>query len=175
MIVIIGLLILIAAAGVAVAGVAANSGSAHPLGDSFVIFGQSITGLSIGQVFLFGIVVGVVGMLGLAVLFGTFNRRLASRGSRRALKGSRRESAALRLDRERLTQQLDDERSERLRVDAAPTADTSPAVGAADSDEAERGRLPAAGTTSDDRSTAREPVSAGRSGIWHRFGNRVER
>jgi hypothetical protein len=46
MIAIIGLLVLIAAAGVAVAGVMTNSGSAHPLGDTFVIFGQSLTGLS---------------------------------------------------------------------------------------------------------------------------------
>ena len=174
MIVIIGLLFLIAAAGVAVSGVAANGGSAHPLGDSFVIFGQSITGLSIGQVFLFGLIVGVVGSLGLAMLFGTFNRRLASRGSRRALKGSQRESEALRLDRERLTQQLDDERSERRRVDAAPAAHTSPAVGDTDPGQVERGRRPDV-DTSDDRSTARAPVSAGRSGIWHRFSDRAGR
>jgi uncharacterized membrane protein len=156
MIVIIGLLILIAAAGVAVAGVAANSGTAHPLGDAFVIFGQSVTGLSIGQLFLFGIIVGVVGMLALAMLLGTFNRRLASRGSRRALKGSRSESAALRLDRERLTQQLDDERTERSRVDTPSATDTSLAA-------------------PDDPSTARIPAHAERSGIWHRIGNRADR
>jgi hypothetical protein len=174
MIVIIGLLILLAAAGVAVAGVAANSGSAHPVGDSFLIFGQSITGLSIGQVFLFGIITAVVGMLGLAMLFGTFNRRLASRGSRRALKGSQRESATLRLDRERLTQQLDDERSERLRNDAAPDPDISPAVSDADPAEAARGRRPDVDAV-DDASAARAPVSAGHSGIWHRFSNRAAR
>jgi uncharacterized membrane protein len=156
MIVIIGLLILIAAAGVAVAGVAANSGTAHPLGDAFVIFGQSVTGLSIGQLFLFGIIVGVVGTLALAMLLGTFNRRLASRGSRRALKGSRNESAALRLDRERLTQQLDDERTERSRADSSSITDTSLAAPA-------------------DPSTERNPVHAERSGIWHRIGNRADR
>lgn len=128
MILIIGLLILIAATGVAVAGVVANSGSAHPLGDSFVIFGQSVTGLSIGQLFLYGIVVGVVGMLGLAMLLGTFNRRLASRGSRRALKGSQSESAALRLDRERLTQQLDDERTEHSRPDTPTRQPNGPST-----------------------------------------------
>jgi len=156
MIVVIGLLVLIAAAGVAVAGTAANSGGAHPLGDSFVIFGQSLTGFSVGQVFLFGIVVGVVGMLGLAMLFGTFNRRLASRRSRRALKGSRRESAALRADRERLTQQLDDERSERgRRPDADISGDPSTAP------------APAPVSTA--------PVSTGSSGVWHRFSNRAAR
>jgi hypothetical protein len=174
MIVIIGLLILVAAAGVAVAGVAANSGSTHPLGDSFVIFGQSVTGLSIGQVFLFGIILGVVAMLGLAMLFGTFNRRLASRGSRRALKGSQRESATLRLDRERLTQQLDDERSERLRNDAAPGPDTSPAADDADGADAARGRRPEVDAV-DNGSAAQAPASAGHSGIWHRFSNRAVR
>jgi hypothetical protein len=57
------------------------------------------------------------------MLLGTFNRRLASRGSRRALKGSRRESAALRLDRERLTQRLRDRSSE-----PTPPAATPPVV-----------------------------------------------
>ena len=154
MMVILGLLLLIAAAGVAVAGVATNSGTAHPLGDTFVIFGQSLTGLSTGQLFLYGVVVGVVGMLGLAMLLGTFNRRLASRGSRRALKGSRSESAALRLDRERLSQQLDDERTERSRFGSPPGTDISPAA-------------------PDDPPTARETVPAKRSGIWHRIGNRA--
>ncbi len=156
MILIIGLLILIGAAGVAVAGVAANSGSAHSLGDSFVIFGQSVTGLSTGQLFLYGIVVGVVGMLGLAMLLGTFNRRLASRGSRRALKGSRRESAALRLDRERLTQQLEDERTEHSRVDTPNI--TTPSAAAPD-----------------DPATTLNPAHAERAGIWHRFSHRADR
>jgi hypothetical protein len=174
MIVVFGLILLTVAAGVAVAGAAANDGGAHPPGDPFVIFGQSLPGLSIGQVFLLGIVVGVVGMLGLAMLFGTFNRHVASRGSRRALKGSRRETAALWADRERLTQQLDDERSERRRVDAAPGARTSRAVGDPDPVEAERGRRPDA-AISGDPSTGRAPVSAERSGIWHRFGSRAAR
>ena len=62
----------------------------------------------------------------LDTLLGTFNRRLASRGSRRALKGSRSESAALRLDRVRLTQQLDDERTEHSRVDSPTTPPNGP-------------------------------------------------
>jgi hypothetical protein len=111
MIVIIGLLILIAAAVVAVFGVASNSGGAHPLGQSFALFGQHLNGLSTGQLFLGGIVVGVVGMLGLSLLLGPFTRRLASRGSRRELRGSQRETTDLREDRDRLAQQLDDQHS----------------------------------------------------------------
>jgi hypothetical protein len=122
MIVIIGLLVLIAAAALAVAGVATNSGSAHPLGDTFVVFGQHLNGLSTGQLFLYGIVVGIVGMLGLSMLLGAFNRRLASRGSRRELKESRRETAVLRDDRDRLVQRLDDERTESPSADPGSTS-----------------------------------------------------
>src|SRR5665213_3047922 len=104
MVVIIGLLVLVGAVVVAVFGVATNSGGAHPLGDNFAIFGQHLNGLSTGQLFLCGIVVGVVGMLGLSLLLGPFTRRLASRGSRR-------ETRVLREDRDRLAQQLDDERT----------------------------------------------------------------
>lgn len=126
MIVIIGLLVLLAAVVVGVVGVATNTGGAHSVGDQFAVLGHPLTGVSTGQLFLYGIVVGVVGMLGLSMLLGTFNRRLASRGSRRELKGSRRESAELRLDRERLTQQLDDERSEHARVDIPEAAVSLP-------------------------------------------------
>ena len=162
MIAIIGLLVLIVAAGVAVAGVAANS-SAHPSGDSFAIFGQHLTGLSTGQLFAFGIGVGVVGMLGLSMLLGAFTRRLASRGSRRELKTSRRETTDLRLDRDRLTLLLDDERNERL-VAASPHAvRTTSAVGTGVTPP------PAADTPRADRPAAGEPAHAERS-VRQRLG-----
>jgi hypothetical protein len=118
MIMIIGLLILIAAAALAVAGFAANRGSGHPAG-VFHIFGQHLTGLSTGHLFLYGVVVGVVGMLGLSMLLGAFTRRLASRRSQRELKGSQRENIDLRTDRDRLAQQLDDARTERSPADTS--------------------------------------------------------
>ena len=151
MIVIIGLLVLFAAVIVGVVGVATNSGGAHSVGDQFAILGHPLTGVSTGQLFLYGIVVGVVGMLGLSMLLGTFNRRLTSRGSRRELKGSRRESAQLRLDRERLTQQLDDERSEHQRLDVSDGS-------------------VAAGTSP----VAVDDAPAGRPGIWHRFSHSAD-
>lgn len=163
MIVIIGLLVLIAAAVVAVAGVASNSGSAHPLGDSFVIFGQHLSGVSIGQLFAFGIVVGVVGMLGLSMLLGAFTRRLASRGSRRELKTSRRETTDLRLDRDRLTQQLDDERNERL-AESPHTVPTTSAV------ETGATPPPAADAPRPDQPVAGEPAHAERS-VRQRLGH----
>jgi hypothetical protein len=120
LIAILGLLILALAALAAVSGVLSNTGSAHALGTDFGVGGLQLSGLSVGQLFLYGIVVGAAAMLGLSMLLGTFSRRLASRGARRDLKGSRRETQALLLDRERLTQQLADQRPE---VDGHDTAD----------------------------------------------------
>ncbi|MGV9667346.1 hypothetical protein ACWDUL_01130 [Nocardia niigatensis] len=78
MIVILGLVILIAAVIVGVAGVFANGGSNHALTD-FAVFGYHVTG-STGVLFLYGIVVGAIGLAGLAILLaGT--RRTARRGA----------------------------------------------------------------------------------------------
>ena len=125
MIVIVGLIVVIATAVVAIAGVAANSGGAHQSGESFVILGRHLDGLSTGQLFLYGIVVGVVGMLGLSMLLGAFTRGLASREARRELKGSRGETTVARRDRDRLTRQLDAEHADRLRSSTSNTAGTA--------------------------------------------------
>ena len=63
MIIIIGLVILIAAVIAGVAGVLANSGSSHALTHGFAVFGYHVTG-STGTLFLYGIVVGVIGLFG---------------------------------------------------------------------------------------------------------------
>ena len=121
--VIAGLVVLLLAVGVGVSGVLANSGSAHLLGQDFSVLGLQLAGLTTGGLFLAGIVVGVVGMLGLGLLLGPINRRLASRRARRALKGSQQESQVLRTDRDRLTQQLDDEHSEQARAEMSDAND----------------------------------------------------
>jgi hypothetical protein len=59
MIIILGLIILIAAVIIAVAGVLGNSGHAHALPHEFAVFGYHVTG-STGTLFLAGIVVGAV-------------------------------------------------------------------------------------------------------------------
>ena len=65
------------------------------------MFGYHVTG-STGTLFLFGIVVGVVGMLGMSVLLAGA-RRTAGRGrdARRELKSSQRETALLNQDRDK--------------------------------------------------------------------------
>ncbi|WP_228823491.1 hypothetical protein [Nocardia blacklockiae] len=89
MIVIIGLVILIAAVLVGVIGVFANSGNNHTLTDHFGVLGYHVTG-STGVLFLYGIVVGGLGLAGLGLLLAGA-RRTARRGrsARRELKASR--------------------------------------------------------------------------------------
>ncbi|MEO3756836.1 hypothetical protein ABGB19_00890 [Mycobacterium sp. B14F4] len=98
MIVIIGSIVLLAAVIVGIVGVLGNAGSAHSLTESFAVFGYHVTG-STGTLFLFGIVVGAVAMLGMSALLAGA-RRAASRGqdARRELARSRRETAFLNRD-----------------------------------------------------------------------------
>jgi hypothetical protein len=126
MIVLVGLVVLIVAVLVAVAGVMTNSGGGHPVGGAFTVFGQHLTGLSTGQLFLYGVVVGVAGMLGLSILTGAFTRRLASSGARRELRGSRRETTAARADSDRLARQLDDEHATRAEAETSTPASPQP-------------------------------------------------
>jgi hypothetical protein len=100
MLVIVGLVVLLVAVIVGFIGVLTNAGPAHPLPENFSLFGYHVTG-STGALFLFGIVVGAVAMLGLAVLLAGA-RRTAGRGrdSRHQLKRSQRETAFLNQDRD---------------------------------------------------------------------------
>ncbi|GAB2677682.1 hypothetical protein [Nocardia goodfellowii] len=94
MIILIGLLVLIAAVIVGAAGVAANSGGIDASTGKFEVFDYSFTATA-GEVFLAGIVVGAVGMLGLALLLaGAWRASSRSRATRRELRQSRREMAA---------------------------------------------------------------------------------
>ena len=106
MIVIVGLVVLLVAVIVGFTGVLTNAGPAHPLTENFSVFGYHVTG-STGTLFLFGIVVGAVAMLGLSVLLAGA-RRTAGRGrdARHELTRSQRETAFLNQERDqRLEQQ----------------------------------------------------------------------
>jgi uncharacterized membrane protein len=93
-IIIIGLIIVVAAVAVGVAGVLGNGGT-HGLAHGFSVLGYHVTGS--GTVFLYGIAVGVIALFGLWLLL-TGARRTARRGSaaRRGLKKSRQETAQSR-------------------------------------------------------------------------------
>jgi hypothetical protein len=112
MIVILGLVILLAAVIIGVAGVLGNGGSGHALTHGFSVFGYHVTG-STGTLFLTGIVVGAVAVAGLSLLLAGA-RRTSRRGSaaRRGLKQSRRETAAVSRDRDDLIGQRDTARAQ---------------------------------------------------------------
>ena len=84
MIVILGLIILVAAVAVGVAGVLGN-GDAHGPAHGFSVLGYHVTGS--GTVFLYGIAVGTAALLGLWLL-------LAARGTPRAAAARRAAGSA---------------------------------------------------------------------------------
>jgi hypothetical protein len=110
MIIIFGLVLLVAAVIAGVAGVLTNSGHAHAV-THFAVFGYHVTG-STGTLFLYGIVVGALAMLGLSLLLAGA-RRTSRRGrdARRGLVQSHRDNAAVRADRDDLIAQRDTARA----------------------------------------------------------------
>jgi hypothetical protein len=116
MIVILGLVLLVAAVVVGVAGVFANHGSAHALTHGFSVLGYHVTGSS-GSVFLYGLVVGAVAVFGLSLLLASLRHtaRLAG-AARRGLAESRGETVAARKDRDDLIDQREAARAETASV-----------------------------------------------------------
>ncbi|MET7767119.1 hypothetical protein [Nocardia sp. NPDC005366] len=94
MIILIGLLVLIAAVVVGVAGVTANSGEVRTDTSDFGVFDYHFTA-SAGELFLYGMAIGAIGMLGLSLLLaGLWRTSRRSSEARRELRRSRREQAA---------------------------------------------------------------------------------
>jgi uncharacterized membrane protein YciS (DUF1049 family) len=155
MIIIIGLVILIAAVVVGVSGVLSNSGSGHPLTHHFAVFGYHVTG-STGTLFLYGIVVGALAMLGLSLLLAGA-RRTSRRGrqARRGLTQSRRETAAVAQDRDDLLSQRDTARTYTAHDEQQNYSASTRGNGAAGGN----------------RDPGGDPAG-GRRGKWHLFGPR---
>jgi hypothetical protein len=124
--IVLGLVVLVAAVVVGVAGVLGNRGVGHALVHPFSVFGYHVTG-SEGRLFLYGIVVGAVGVAGLSLLLAAA-RRTSRRGSaaRRGLKQSRQETAAVSRDRDDLLEQRETARAHTASVpgDGAPRSDS---------------------------------------------------
>jgi len=117
MIIVLGLVILVAAVVVGVAGVLSNSGHAHALTHGFSAFGYHVTG-STGTLFLYGVVVGAIAVFGLSLLLSGA-RRTSRRGhiARSELNASRRETVAVSQDRDSLIDHRDNARAD---TSAAP-------------------------------------------------------
>jgi hypothetical protein len=111
MIIVIGLVILVAAVVVGVAGVLSNGGSGHALVHPFAAFGYHVTGPT-GTLFLYGIVTGAIAVAGLGLLLAGA-RRTSRRGreARRSLLQSRRETAAVSAARDDLVGQRETARA----------------------------------------------------------------
>jgi hypothetical protein len=120
MIILLGLVVLVAAVVVGVGGVLANGGDGHALSGNFAVFGYHVTG-STGTLFLYGIVVGAVGLCGLSLLLAGA-RRTARRGrtARRDLKQSRRETAVVSTERDDLAEQQQRDAANANAAAAAP-------------------------------------------------------
>lgn len=126
MIAVLGLVILIAALVVGLAGVLTNMGSTHHLVQPFTVLGYHVTG-STGRLFLYGIVVGMVALLGLLLLLSGVRRSArAARAARRELKLSRRETAAVSQDRDDLLAQRQASRDDILDPRRSPHSSTQP-------------------------------------------------
>jgi len=160
MIIILGLIILVAAVVGGVSGVLTNSGTGHAV-TQFSVFGYHVTG-STGTLFLYGIVLGAVGLFGLSLLMAGA-RRTSRRGSdaRRGLRQSRRETATASQQRDDVIGQRDDVISQRdhvigqrdtARAQTARAQESAPA-------ESSAGR-PAPSLTSGSPAPADDPVAA---------------
>jgi hypothetical protein len=137
MIIILGLIVVIAAVVAGVAGVLGNRGTGHALVHPFAVLGYHVTG-SEGRLFLYGIVVGAVGVAGLCLLLAGA-RRTARRGSaaRHRLRQSRQETAAVSRERDDLLGQREAARASTASTPDAGTPRSDPEPGPGDS----RGRL----------------------------------
>lgn len=166
MIIIIGLIILIAAVVVGVAGVLTNTGSGHALTGGFEVFGYHVTG-STGTLFLYGVIVGALAMFGLSLLLSGA-RRTARRGraARHGLKESRREKADAGRERDEYLGQRDTARSQT----AAVGRERDDLIGERDAARAEPTDAPGNQSAHDDRPA--HPDDGHRS--WsHPFGHRA--
>jgi hypothetical protein len=125
MIIVLGLVVLVAAIVVGVAGVLGNRGIGHELVHSFSVLGYHVTG-SEGRLFLYGMVVGAVGVAALCLLLAAA-RRTSRRGSdaRRGLRQSRQETADVTRDRDDLLDQRETARAYTASApDSAPRSDS---------------------------------------------------
>jgi hypothetical protein len=158
-VVILGLLLLLSAAGLAVEAVVQNT-----LPVSVDAVGQTFS-LSPGWLFVAGMAAGVIAVLGVSLLVTGTAR---ARRRRSALVNTRSSVQELQAERDRLAVELERERAARTtttvgRRHDGPTVhdDRSAVIDLAD----ERRSEPASGDDAPDR---REPVGSGRRGLFHR-------
>jgi hypothetical protein len=150
---ILGLLLLLAATGLAVDVVVQNTSSI-----SMDAVGQSFS-LASGWLFVAGVATGVIGMLGVSMVVAGTAR---ARRRRSALVNSRSTLEDLQAERDRLAVQLERERTGRTSTTAGPRR-SRPTVHDHESDE-----IDLADERPPDRASEDYAVASGRRGLFHR-------
>ena len=113
--VVLGLLLLVASVAIGAAVAVANTSATAVEG-----FGYSLSGLTLGGVFLVGMGLGAIALLGLLMLLGGARRRRAKRAAhRREVESVRSEQESLAEENARLQAELEESRS----VSPYPTDD----------------------------------------------------
>ena len=135
----LGLLLLAGAGLTVLVGFLANNGADHAIAGGFELFGYNVD-TSSGRLFLYGAIVGVVGMLGLNLLLAGLGRGVKHKvATRRERKTYRRRTETLQDERDRLADELAEQRAagvpgndaDRGALDADLAAPDAPAVTAA--------------------------------------------
>ena len=107
----LGLLLLAGAGLTVLVGFFANNGADHAISGGFELFGYDFNS-STGRLFLFGAIVGVVGMLGLNLLLAGLGRGVKHKvATRRERKTYRRRTETLQEERDRLADELAEQRA----------------------------------------------------------------
>jgi hypothetical protein len=157
---VLGLLLLLSAAGLTLDVVVQNSASIN-----VDVLGQTFS-VSPGWLFAAGAAAGAVGLLGVILVVGGVRR---ARRRRVALADSRGTVQALRSDRDRLAAELDQERADRTSTSATPL---QPRGAPLDGTSGEPGDLASTVPSSNSDPAALpgggEPVAVGRHGLLHR-------
>jgi membrane protein implicated in regulation of membrane protease activity len=151
---VIGLILLVIALVVGLVGVLTNLGAGAAMTGGFSFFGLPVEG-STGQLFLFGIIVGAIGMLGVGMVFGALGRRQAAR---RELRDSRREAADLRRQHDQLARDLEQERAQRATTASAPAPAPAPETTSAPDTSARPESTGTSEPTTSDEAEARPPA-----------------
>jgi hypothetical protein len=109
----LGLLLLAGAGLTVLVGFLANNGAEHGIPNGFELFGYDVNSTT-GRLFLYGAIVGVVGMLGLNLLLRGMGRGVKHKvANRRERKTFRRRTETLQEERDRLAGELEEERAAR--------------------------------------------------------------
>ncbi|MPY93043.1 MAG: hypothetical protein GEV08_08255 [Acidimicrobiia bacterium] len=124
----LGLLILVAAVVVGAVGVLGNDAGADALSQPFEVLGVEFTG-SAGRLFLYGILVGIAGTVGIGMMLAGSRRRVRHRfENRRERKGIQGEAETLQQERDRMARELEDEREKQRRGGVISVADSDRGV-----------------------------------------------